>query len=49
MIIIMEPEATTEQINKVVKHLEENDFKININITKKRLKYLKSLLKSINS
>ena len=31
MIIIMEPEATTEQINKVVKHLEENDFKININ------------------
>ena len=25
------------------------DFKININITKKRLKYLKSLLKSINS
>ena len=28
MIIIMEPEATTEQINKVVKHLEENDFKI---------------------
>ena len=31
MIIIMEPEATTEQIDKVVKHLEENDFKININ------------------
>ena len=31
MIMIMEPEATTEQINKVVKHLEENDFKININ------------------
>ena len=31
MIIIMEPEATTEQINKVVKHHEENDFKININ------------------
>lgn len=31
MIIIMEPEATKEQIDKVVQHLEENDFKININ------------------
>lgn len=31
MIIIMEPSATKEQINKVVQHLEENDFKININ------------------
>lgn len=31
MIIIMEPEATKEQINKVVKHLESLDFKININ------------------
>lgn len=31
MIIIMESGATEAQINKVVKHLEENDFKININ------------------
>ena len=30
MIIIMESGATEAQINKVVKHLEENDFKINI-------------------
>ena len=31
MIIIMEPGATKEQINKVVEHLESLDFKININ------------------
>lgn len=31
MIIIMEREATKEQINKVVEHLESLDFKININ------------------
>lgn len=31
MIIIMESGATTAQINSVVNHLEENDFKININ------------------
>ena len=31
MIVIMESGATEAQINKVVKHLEENDFKININ------------------
>ena len=31
MIIIMEPRATKEQINKVVEHLESLDFKININ------------------
>lgn len=31
MIIIMEPEATKEQINKVVEHLERLEFKININ------------------
>ena len=31
MIIIMEPEATKEQINNVVQHLESLDFKININ------------------
>ena len=28
MIIIMESGATEAQINKVVKHLEENDFKM---------------------
>ena len=31
MIIIMEPGATKEQIDKVVEHLESLDFKININ------------------
>lgn len=31
MIIIMEPGATQEQINKVVEHLESLEFKININ------------------
>jgi len=31
MIIIMEPRATEAQIKNVVNHLEENDFKININ------------------
>lgn len=31
MIIIMEPNATKEQINTVVEHLESLDFKININ------------------
>lgn len=31
MIIIMEPGATREQINKVVEHLESLEFKININ------------------
>lgn len=31
MIIIMEPNATEEQINKVVEHLKSLDFKININ------------------
>ena len=31
MIIIMEPNATKEQINNVVEHLESLDFKININ------------------
>ncbi|MCD8378039.1 MAG: 3-deoxy-7-phosphoheptulonate synthase [Candidatus Gastranaerophilales bacterium] len=30
MIIIMEPDATKSQINNVVQHLEELDFKINI-------------------
>ncbi len=31
MIIIMEPGATEEQIQKVVKHMESMDFKVNIN------------------
>ncbi len=31
MIIIMEPGATEAQIKNVVKHLEDNDFRININ------------------
>ena len=31
MIIIMESSATKEQINNVVEHLEQNDFKINLN------------------
>ncbi|MCQ2957724.1 MAG: 3-deoxy-7-phosphoheptulonate synthase [Candidatus Gastranaerophilales bacterium] len=32
MIIIMEPGATEEQINKVVKKLEDNGFRINMNL-----------------